>query len=183
MGSGTQKRDVKEVAAATGGALQRIAALEGELPRLLEAINANFEKVNQRCALLDEMIAAVINSVGVEEIKVTLDKMRTEAARARSVEAKEALAKAVEKGEWIESPMITEESLITGSEFGVDGQPLDPSYSQITYAALVDSVKEMFLGLAPGASVVTPSGGRFEVGKIYVEAATPEYPSVDDETV
>ena len=162
-----QKRQVKS-------ALERIDAIEQELPRVISAVNEVLMQNNQRVTGLAEVVEAVVELFGSETVDAKITEVRTRKLAAQAAQAKENLEKAVVEGKILATATVEEDSLIVGRESDAEGNIAGPGRVQLLFSGIRPEFQEKLKGQAAGFSVTTENGGKFEVLEVYKVLPAPE---------
>ena len=166
----------KELEQKTRGALARIEGLEQSQQRLLGGVNNVFNQVGQRLGMLEEMMAACVDVLGVEQIQAALTAAKVRRAEAQSEDLKGFLKQSLEKGEVVPATVIAKDSLIVGVEKDAKGVVLVPGRVQTAISEVIPELQEKLMGKAAGDIIATtPKAqdgsllppGTFEVQEVY----------------
>lgn len=179
-------------------ALERIAALENDLQRLVGAIQKAFNEAEAKARDLAEIVDVFVAEKGVENVQNAIAAARTKRAQDDAAKAKDALDLAlvegnlevVEKIEKLEGSDVvpTGEIIITGVEKDKDGNVLVPGYVQLALSSIKPQFVEKLVGQGIGFVFEVETGGTFEVTGVYrtvikpVEEAPAEAPATPAET-
>jgi hypothetical protein len=148
-------------------ALERIAALEGDLSGLMSGVQSAISELEKRILGASEVIDAVVRIVGQDTVEAAVLAARDERAATAAKEAKEGLDKAIAAGQVVAGTMIGENSIIVGVENDKDGAALKPGYIQLSMAGVKPEFKEKMLGQAAGFKFDTVDGNTFTVNAVY----------------
>lgn len=162
-------------------ALERIAALEGDLGSLFTAVQSAVGELEKRIVTAAEVIDAIVRVLGQDVVEKSVIDAREERAAKAAVEAKEGLNKALEAGQVVATETIEDDSIITGVEADKDGVELKPGYVQLSLTGVKPEYKEKMVGQQVGFKFETAEGGTFSVTGIYKsvpQEAAPEAPPV-----
>ena len=167
-------------------ALERIAALEGDLSGLMSGVQSAITELEKRILGASEVIDAVVRIVGQDTVEAAVLAARDERAATQATQAKEGLEKALAAGQLVPGTTIGDNSVIVGVENDKDGAPIKPGYIQLSMAGVKPEFKEKMLGQVAGFKFDTVDGNTFTVNAVY-EAAPPkaeaEVPVVTPEIV
>jgi len=154
-------------------ALERIEALEQTLPQLLSGINSAFQQVDGRLGELEQKIDALIELTGPAEVQATIDATlaRRNAERAAAMTA--AVEAALKNGTLVKADVVGENSLVVGTEFDKDNQPLNGGRSQLNFPQIKPEFKVQIQGKPVGSEFSLPTGGKFVVTEIYTPVEKP----------
>jgi hypothetical protein len=159
-------------------ALERIDALEQELPRLGMAVDQALQVNGRRLGELASVLEAVVELLGASTVDAKIKEVADSKTMANMERAKQALEDALAKGELVKSETVTEKSLVVGREIDKNGSPIFPGRVQLTYGGIRPEFQEKLKGQAAGFSVETPRGNKFEVLEVYeVVEKQPEQPA------
>lgn len=156
----SQRKQVKS-------AIERIDALEQELPRLVMGVNEALSNHAQRTAELASIVEAVVELFGSEVVDAKIKEISDRKVLANLDAAEKNLEKAKGAGEAVKADAIDSKSLIVGREFDKDGNVVFPGKAQLTYEAIKPEFQKKLLGQSAGFQVETPNGGKFEVLEVY----------------
>jgi hypothetical protein len=168
-------------------AIERIGQLESDLQSIVGAVQNALQNIEGRVNAQTEILDAIIQEVGAEQINARIEATREARAAEQAVVAKEGLAKALEKGEVVAAPVVSDKSVITGIEYDKDGTAVKPGYVQLGYNTIKPEFQEKILGQQVGFKFDTESGS-FEVTGIFnvvdkPEEAVDEAPASPSDTV
>ena len=149
------------------GALDRISALESFRDGVLRAMRSTFAAVEQRLSSNEEIIHALINLMGSENVEREVTKLAIAKMEERSVKEKAGFEAAVKRGELVLADEVGDSSVIIGSEVDKDGNSLHPLRCQLLYATVKQGYKEKLKGAKVGDSIDTPAGSKFTVNEIW----------------
>lgn len=149
------------------GALERIDEIEQSLPGLINAVNQGFVEFNSRVAGIAEVLEAVVQKLGPEEVQNILSARRAEKDAERVQKAKEWIEQQVIAGALAPADAVTERSLLVGVETGTDGTPVPPGRVQLTMDRVNPEVRNLLLGKPAGTKIQTPGDTTFEVLEVY----------------
>lgn len=156
----SQKKQVKS-------AIERIDALEQELPRLALAINEVLTKNAQRLSDVASVLEAVAHMLGQDEVDAKIAELAKERASKRLAEAQEKLNEAVEAGQLVPVDMVDSDSFLVGTvSKGADANATSEQV-QVTYDQLSSTIKDQLLGAAVGSTAQADDGSLFQVTEIY----------------
>lgn len=161
---------------ATKGALDRIAALEDSLPRIMQAMDQVLNQLNNRLDALEQVSEAVASHVGTEQVAATIVELRAKKAQDAADANAKSLAEAVEKGTVKLVDMVSEKALVVGRELDKDGNKVGSDPIQINYQQIKPAFQEQLLGQAVGYKLTTEAEGTFEVLAIYEAVEKPDVP-------
>lgn len=156
----SQRKQVKS-------ALERIETLEQTLPQITAGINGAFQQVEGKFAELAEILDALVDLTGKEQVDSQLKETRERKAQEAVEEAKAAIAAAVEAGRLQAAASIGGQTIVVGKESDKDGNVAAPGRIQLNMAQIKPEFQEKLLGQAPGFSFDLPTGGKFEVTEAY----------------
>lgn len=177
------------IRAAQRNALQRIEALEGDLQRIAGAISKTLTETDQKLTSLIELVDALVAEVGQDQVVARVQATRDEKIQERANAAKAALDKALAEGQVVPCETIEENAIITGIEYGGDGQPIKPGYVQLGLSAVKPEFQEKFKGQTVGFEAPIPSSqegapeGKFVITGIYKSVPPPAPTAPTPETV
>ena len=154
-------------------ALERIAALEGDLSGLMSGVQNAITELERRVMTASEVIDAVVRIVGQETVEAAVIAARDERAATAATQAKEGLEKALAAGQLVPGTVIGDASVIVGVECDKDGAAIKPGYIQLSMQGVKPEFKEKMLGQAVGFKFDTVDGNTFTVNGVY-EAAPPK---------
>lgn len=166
----------RELEKRTKGAVERINNLEQNFERLVPAINNVMTDVSKRLAMTEEMMAACVEVIGLEDVQAALNKNREKAIANQVEQMKSTIDVAVKDGKLVTATAINEKSIIVGVERDTDGKPLVPGRVQVQFANVQPEIKEKLLGKGVGETIPTSPkdaagkdlpAGTFEVTEIY----------------
>lgn len=161
--------------------VQRMERMERVHDNLVAEVQNAFGKVDRKNSEFSELLAAVIDVVGEEQVAKRLQ----ERQEARDKEAAEKAAAGVkllvEQGTIKAVEEIGEKALIVGRDLDKDGNSVGPGRVQVEYSMLKPEFKEKFKGAKVGTKIPTQVDEKegvtqsFEVTEVYefVEPATP----------
>lgn len=149
------------------GAIERISEIEQSLPGLINAVNQGFVEFNSRVAGLAEVVEALVQKLGPEEVQSILAARRTERDQQRVEQAKQWLAQQVEAGSLAPAEAVTERSLLVGVETDAEGNAVPPGRIQLTIDRVNTEIRELLMGKPAGTKIQTPGGTTFEVLEVY----------------
>lgn len=158
---------MKAIKKSSKGALERINEIEQSLPGLINAVNQGFVEFNSRVAGIAEVLEAVVQKLGPDQVQNILAERRAERDAERVKQAKEWLAQQVEAGNLVATDTVTERSLLVGVETGADGEVVAPGRIQLTMDRVNPEVRALLLGQTAGTKVQTPGNTTFEVLEVY----------------
>jgi hypothetical protein len=167
-------------------ALERIAALEGDLSGLMSGVQGAITELEKRILGASEVIDALVRIVGQETVEAAVLAARDERAATQATQAKEGLDKAIAAGQVVSGTVIGENSIIVGVENDKDGNPVKPGYIQLSMLGVKPEFKEKMLGESVGFKFDTVDGNTFTVNGVYEsvpQKAEPEVPVLTPEVV
>jgi hypothetical protein len=147
-------------------ALERIDAIEAELPKLIAGINEALMNEDNRRRQLAGIIEAIVEILGAETVDGKVKEISDRQTMARLEQAKAALVAGLEEGKVVKVVDISEQSLIVGRELDSKGEVIFPGQLQLTYTGVKPEYQEKLLGQAAGFVLQTDSG-TFEVLEVY----------------
>lgn len=165
---------------ATATALDRIQSLEDMFPNLVQGVNQTFKQMNDQIMGLTETAEALAALFGEDQVKGKVQEIRLKKDNDRAEAQKTALIEAVKGGQFTAAEVITEKSLIVGTEFDKEGVAIGAGRIQMFMAGVKPEFKEKLLGGKVGLSFDLPTG-KFVVNEIYeaVEKPIPPPPVAD----
>lgn len=163
----SQKKQVKS-------ALERIDALEQELPRLAMAVNEVLTKNAQRLGNLAAVLEAAVHILGQDVVDAKMAELEKERKAQRLAEARVKLDEAVAAGQLVPADSVDTDSFLVGTVSKAEG---DSEQVQVSYDQLSNTIKDSLLGSPVGTVAQADDGSKFEVTEIYkviLPEATPE---------
>jgi hypothetical protein len=174
----SQRKQVKS-------ALERIEALEQTTNQIVMGVNEALNSQGGRLEGVANIVEAVVELFGAEVVDAKIKEIADRKTLQNMENAKKALEAGVADGRLVKADAISEKSLVVGRETKADGEVIFPGRVQLTFNGIRPEFQEKLKGQAPGFTVETPAGGKFEVLEVYdiiekapeapaAEAATPE---------
>lgn len=155
-------------------AMERLDVLESQvedvqktIQQLAMAMNNALNQSSQQVAELRETLDAVVGLVGLGAVQSSLEESRLARMIAAAEETKANIAKALEEGKMVKTDKISGKSLIIGREFRADGTEIPPGFAAIQLVQVKDDYRIKLLDQAPGFTMATEAGGKFEVMDVY----------------
>lgn len=163
------------------GAMDRITDLEDFREGVLRAMRQTFGVIEQRIATINDMMVALTNLVGQENVEKEVQRLEIERSELRSAKEKAGLDAAIARGELVPAEEVGDLSVVIGTETDKDGKPLHPVRVQFLYATMKQSLKESFTGVKVGAAIDMPAGTKFTVSEVWnvVPGAERQAPPVE----
>jgi hypothetical protein len=146
---------------------ERLQALEENTVRLLVGINQRFELDDKRLISLEELVEALANLQGLEEVQEFVDAKRIERARAASAAEKAALDQGIADGYMVVAPVVDEKSLLVLKYTNADGSVIEPGRVQLPAEKVQPQFKDQILGKGVGTIIDLPGGAKCELLEIY----------------
>lgn len=150
-----------------GGILERLKKLERFEKDILRAMNQTFNIVDQRETQTEEVLRAVINLLGRETVEKEVRRLKIEELEGNSTKQKAAFDAAKTEGKVVATQVVTEKSVILGTEVDKDGNQLYPVRVQLFYPQLPPDYQAVYLGAKVGDVVTTPTASKFTVHEVY----------------
>ncbi len=157
-----------------GSILERLKKLERFRDDVLRAMNQTFNIVDQRETQTEEVLRALIELFGREQVETKVRQLKIESLEAKALKEKVALDAAGEAGKIVATTAVTEQSVIVGSEVNKDGEQLYPTRVQLFFPQLPLDYQKCYLGAKIGDVVVTPTESKFTVKELYEVVMQPE---------
>jgi hypothetical protein len=155
------------------GIVESVKDIESQLPRIVAAVNNAFRQLDKRMEEQDEILQAVAEVVGRDQVQEAVNRRQAEREKAQLEAAEAQLKSQLEAGTLVLSTVITEDSLLVGVEYDEAGKPVGMGRVQVPVAKLTPELKAEALGKGPGHKISTPAKTQFEVLDIYEKAAPP----------
>lgn len=149
------------------GAIERIADLERNNVGLAQALNQLMMQSNERFNNTAEVIAAVVEKIGPEEVQRIVEEKRVERDAAQVARAEAWLDEQVSSGKLVPADVLGEKSTLVGVEYTVEGEPIPPGRIQIPFSSVLPDLKPQLEGKGAGTRITTAGGTTFEVLEIY----------------
>jgi hypothetical protein len=167
-------------------ALERIAALEGDMGTLLSGVQNAVGELERRVMTTSEVTDALVRILGQDVVEKAVLEARDERAAKQAIEAKEGLDKALTAGQVVVADKVEDNSIIVGAEADKDGNTIKPGYVQLSMLGVKPEFKEKMLGQSAGFKFDTVDGNTFTINGIYTPVppqAEPEVPVLTPEIV
>jgi len=162
---------------ATKSALERVSALEESIPQIIQGINSAFGQMENKVDSFANVLEAVKNLledvVGEGKVQAEVDSILLQRAVAASESQKRDLETAVKDGKFVVAAVVSEKSLIVGTEFDKDGKAYGAGRVQISLQGIKPEFKDKVSGQGVGFSFDLPNGGKFTINEIYDVAEQP----------
>lgn len=169
--------DQRQLAKRTSNALERLEQVEKTIPQILGAVNQTVGQVQAQLSSAVEVLDAVVQSLGVENIEKLVSDNRREKATQRMEEEKKQLAALLDAKLILAEDKVTEKSIIVGVETDKDGTARHPGRMQHGFNMIAPQFRDKLLGQVAGFKLPLPNGGNFEVQEIYGPNPTPPAPA------
>jgi len=167
MADNQQTSPKQGVRARERNALERIAALEGDLSGLMTGVQSAITELEKRILGAAEVVDALVRIMGQETVEAAVVAARDERAATQATDAKAGLEKALAAGQVVPSDHVSENSIIVGVENDKDGAAIKPGYIQLSMQGVKPEFKEKMLGQAVGFKFDTVDGNTFTVNAVY----------------
>lgn len=155
-------------------AMSRLDSVESQVDdlratqnQLVMGVNRALSKVDQDNQQAREMLDAVIQLMGPEEVTRVLAENRLARMVAEAEQTKAAIAKALESGDLVKADKISENTLVVGRDLKADGSEAPPGYTALPMPRIDKPFQDKLLGQTVGFSVDTKDGCKFEVRELY----------------
>lgn len=158
------------------GPLQRIEDLERMMQTVVSVLNRTMQGLDKKLGALEESVEVLGLAIGHDKVRDVIEKRLLEAEVDRTEKAKAWLAEALADKVLAPADVVSEGSLIVGTEFGEDGKEVGVGYTQVSLDGLLKDAPQFVaavLGKGPGHRELTPSGNTFEIRAIYEKCEPP----------
>lgn len=148
-------------------ALERIESVEKMVPNLIKAVGKQFDELNEKVKAMEEVLDAVVGSVGIDAVTAAL----IESRRKRSIDEAEAQKKEtaalVEQGILVPQETIDEESVVIASEVKADGSPVGSGWFRFQMQEIKEEFRNALMGQSKGFSGTFENGNNYSVLEVY----------------
>jgi hypothetical protein len=167
----TQDNTTKQFLKDKRNALERIDALENMFPNLIQALGRQIDSVKNKQNFLDELMDAIIGTVGAEKVAESLKDSRLQRALKEAESQKESTAKAVAEGKLKTAEIVGDNSVIViSSNNTATGESVGAGWFRFHVSEIKPEVKAMLVGQSVGFEG-TEGGNTFKLLEIYDVAA------------
>lgn len=145
----------------------RVGGLEQNLARVLFGINQRFQASDQRLTTLEDLVEALVNLQGAQDVHAFVNEKRVERAREASAKEQASLEEGISDGFVLKAASVGDKSIIVGKYTDVEGKVIEPGRAQLVIPGVQPQFKELLIGKTPGAILDLPNGEKFELTEIY----------------
>jgi hypothetical protein len=146
----------------------RVGALEQNLARALMGVQQRFQALDQRTTSLEELVEALVNIQGSEDVQSFVDGRRLERAERLAAQEKASLEEAVKDGYVLPVEKVGEKSILVGKYIGADGGVIPPGRVQLVMAGgVAPEFRDKLLGQTVGKTLDLANGEKYELSEIY----------------
>lgn len=158
------------------------AFLQGDLAKVVQAIDDSLSAQRKAGNDLATVVAAVVEILGMDQVDAKIREISDRRAAEAAETAQKALYDALANGTVENEDVVSETSLIVGTEKDASGAPVGQGRVQLTYERIAPEYQRELLGKGVGTTFATSNGGTFEVTGVYrilssntnTEASAPE---------
>lgn len=157
-----------------GKALDRLAQLEGQVQMMGQVLNAFFQQIGTKLGEQEEILRAVTETIGEDEVKAVIKGNRLAAMEERKKRSQDVLKRLVDKGvatkvdKIEEQAVATKKTLVVLHELEADGTVKEPGYAAMFLEQFTEDARKQLLGQGAGFSFVGPEGVSANVDEVYV---------------
>jgi hypothetical protein len=149
------------------GLTERVTSLEQNVARVLFGVNQRFQGFDQRMSSQEEIVAALVELNGVEEIERIINEKRIERARQQAKSEQDSLNEGIADGYIIPVEKVGKKSIIVVRYFDKDGKIIEPGRAQLVMPGVKPDFQEKLLGQSVGLKLDLDGGGWVELMEIY----------------
>jgi hypothetical protein len=146
---------------------ERVAGLEQNLAQILFNLNRTFQQANQRIGTVEELVDALVNLQGSQDVQDYVNAKRIERAEALAAQEKASLEAGVAEGFVIPAETASEKSVIVGRYYGADGTVTPPGRVQLVMPGVQQEFREKLLGKPKGTILDLANSEKYELMEIY----------------
>lgn len=144
-----------------------IDGLNQNVARALLGINQRFNEHNGRLITTEELVDALVDIQGREEVERLVDERRLERAEKLAAQEKGSLDQAISDGYVLAAEVAGEKSVIIGKYLASDGSVIPPGRAQLVMTGVQEQFRNQLLGKGVGTKLDLADGGKFELTEIY----------------
>lgn len=152
----------KEIKSATA----RLGDIETKLAIMMAQVNANFNQQGQRQNEMAEILNAVSQLLGAEDVTAKVNENRATAAAATAASQKAEVEAKLASGELVPATTVIEGTIIVNEVIDAQGNVEPPGRLQMDTSHLTPAFKPQFMGKAIGDAI--PAGdGKIVIKELY----------------
>ena len=145
----------------------RVGGLEQNLARVLFGINQRFQASDQRLITLEDLVEALVNLQGAQDVQAFVNEKRVERAHEAAAKEKASLEEGITDGFVLKAASVGDKSIIVGKYFNAEGKVIEPGRAQLVIPGVQPQFKELLIGKTTGTVLDLPNGEKFELTEIY----------------
>jgi hypothetical protein len=177
MGSGA----VKQASERAVSALERINVLESRFSNFEKGVGSAFEQTEDRLGHLEEMMTALINLTGPEQVRDEVVRIRVKQQESALEAAKQGLKESVDLGVLIPAlaiptsteveanPELMTQYLVVCQRKDSQGNTVGIGRSQLALSSFTPEVRIALYGVTPGTVVPIANNETLTVEEVYVQ--------------
>lgn len=145
---------------------ERVSGLEQNFARFLFGINQRLVATDQRLVTNEELIDAVIELQGRDEVMRLVDERRLARAKALAEQEKATLDRGIIDGYVSAAEKVGARSIIVGKYLDSAGNVIEPGRTQLAIPGIEPEFRQLLLGNPVGTTIDLPDG-QFVLQEIY----------------